>query len=368
MKKESSETERIEKKYELWADVVRTIAILGVVAIHTVNTVYERPDFFGGMTWWITIIINSLSRICIPFFIMISGYFLLKKDHRFIDIVKKIVNRLAIPLVFWTIMVFIFGNPQSASQIFDPNFYLRFLAGNVYYFYFLIILIGLYSVSPLLRIYIKNTSLKSQEYMALGFLSVGIIETIEEYLTHSCAVENSFTKWVPYTGLFVLGYLIGSNKTKFKKTPVIMLFYSIGVLTTIGLNYIFYSYKSVRMIDQLYPGCLSHYADYYLSINVVLMAISGFIVLSKINYGKIIKSSFVKNIIYQIARASFGIYLTHLWIVDLWDHQLGWTVDAVKTPLYVYAIGKWILVFLSSYVVSYILGKTPGIKRLIGSE
>ena len=353
--------------YELWPDVIRVVAIFGVVAIHTVNSVYQRPDFFGGLSWWLAIIINSLSRICIPLFIMISGYFMLKRDEKFPDLLKRIITRLFIPLVFWTILVYILGNPDSAHVVLTPAFYLRFFSGNVYYFYFLIILIGLYFVTPLLRTFLKNTSITSQKNLALGFLVVGIIETAEEYFIRSCAVENSFTKWVPYTGLFVLGFLIGTNRIKFKNKKITYLIYFAGLGATLTLNYIYFYLNSMNPSNVLYPGCLSQYSDYYLSFNVTMMAIPAFVILSKLNYS-FIKSKFLKNIIYQIARASFGIYLTHLFVVNIIDYELNLTVDVVRIPLWSYVLAKWLVVFLVSFVFATILRKTPFLKRLIGGH
>jgi surface polysaccharide O-acyltransferase-like enzyme len=351
--------------YKISADVVRVVAILGVVAIHTVNSVYQRPDFFGGLSWWLAILINSVSRICIPLFIMISGYFMLRKDEKFTDTFKRIINRLFIPLVFWTILVFVLGNPDTVKEIFTPNFYLRFFSGNVYYFYFLIILIGLYFILPLLRSYIKNESLNSQKYLAIGFLIVGVIETAEEYFIRNCAVENSFTKWVPYTGLFVIGFLIGAKLIKFKNKKLLGAVYFVGLGITLALNYIYFKFNSLNSLN--YPGCLSQYSDYYLSFNVILMSIPAFAFLMNLDYS-FIKSKFIKNIIFQIARSSFGIYLTHLFIVNLWDNEFGLGVDSVRIPLWSFILIKWLGVFTISFAFSTLIRKTPFIKRLIGGE
>jgi surface polysaccharide O-acyltransferase-like enzyme len=359
--------------YEFWPDIIRVVAILGVVAIHTVNSVYQRPDFFGGASWWLAISINSLSRICIPLFIMISGYFMLKKDYEFKVLLKKILTRLLIPLVFWTVLIYVLGNPNTANQVLTPDFYLRFFSGNVYYFYFLIILIGLYFVTPLIRSYIKNSSIQSQRNLAIGFLIVGIVETAEEYFVRSCASENSFTKWVPYTGLFILGFLIGTGRLKFKNNKITYLVYLIGFIATLALNYVYFHLNSINLSSTLYPGCLSQYSDYYLSFNVVLMSVPAFFVLSKINYSFILNGQaplikIFKKLIYQIARASFGIYLTHLFFVNIWDYELNWTVDAVHIPLWAYILIKWAAVFVVSFLFSLLLKKIPLVRKLIGED
>jgi len=87
--------------YVIQADVIRVIAIVAVVIIHTANAVYTRLDFFGGFTWWIAIILDSLSRISIPLFIMLSGYLMLGKNETLEKTFKRINLKILIPLIFW---------------------------------------------------------------------------------------------------------------------------------------------------------------------------------------------------------------------------------------------------------------------------
>lgn len=355
------------KSYNFSIDVIRTLAIFGVVAIHTANSVFERPDFFGGLSWWLAIIMDSASRIAIPLFIMISGYLLLIKGEEFKITFKRIINRLLIPLVFWTVLTYVLDNIGSASTVFSLRFYTRFLAGDVYYFYFLVILTGLYFVSPLFRTYLKNSSLKAQKYMGLLFLAVGVIETAEEYLVRSCAVENSFTKWVPYAGLFVVGYLIGTKKLNLEKSGRLKWLYFLGLVATIGLNYLYYAAGNVNVVRTNFVGCITHYSDSYLSVGVVIMAISACTILFNLNY-KFIKNTFWEKIIYAIARASFGIYLVHLFVVNIWDNWLKWDVDNTRMPLWSYVLVKWFGVFVVSYLLTVAIKKISIVRRLIGED
>ena len=353
--------------YNFSVDVIRVLAIFGVVAIHTANSVFERPDFFGGKSWWVAIIINSVSRICIPLFIMVSGYLLLLKNESFKITLKRIFGRLVIPLVCWTILNYLLTNIKDFSAIFTPRFYLRFLAGDVSSFYFLVLLIGLYFISPLIRTYLNNSSIKAQKYLGLLFLLVGIVETAAEYLIRTCAVENSFTKWVPYTGLFVIGYLIGTKKLKFNNKTLLSGLYFVGLIATIGLNYLYYSSGSIYILRTNYVGCITHYSDTYLSINVVLMSVAAFALLFKPNL-KSIKNKLLEKIVYLIARASFGIYLVHLFIVTIWDRWLKWDVDNTSLPLWAYVIVKWLGVFVISFILAIVIRKTRFIRRLFGED
>ncbi len=356
------------RDYNFSLDVIRTLGIIGVVIIHTANSVFERPDFFGGISWWFSIILDSISRICIPLFIMISGYLLLKKEEKYTSTLKRIVNRLVIPLLFWTVLNYLLANPDSRQYVLTWPFYLRFFSGNVSYFYFLIILIGLYFVSPLFINFVKNASIKSQKYLAYIFIVVGVLETAEEYLSKNCAVENSFTKWVPYAGLFLIGYLIGTKKIRVLRKPLLTGIYLLGLASTIALNYVYYAAGSINILRALPTGCLSHYSDHYLAINVVLMAVPAFALLFDANY-KAIRNTIWEKIIFSIARASFGIYLVHLlfvFILDVWDWGLNWTVDETRLPLWLYILVKLLGVFTVSYILVLGIRKVPILKKTIG--
>lgn len=49
--------------YIFSADVIRGLAIFGVVTIHIANEIYTRLDFFGGSIWWIASLLNSIFLI-----------------------------------------------------------------------------------------------------------------------------------------------------------------------------------------------------------------------------------------------------------------------------------------------------------------
>lgn len=354
-----------DASYIFSADVIRSLAILGVIAIHTANSVFDRPDFFGGISWWFAIIINSLSRICIPLFIMLSGYLILRKDVGFGDMFKRAISLLLIPLVTWTILNTLINNGEPISFLFSLPFVLKFFSGDVSYLYYLIILIGLYLISPLLRSYLKNNSILSQKYLALFFVILGMGKIGTDYLLRSCETVTSLTMWVPYVGFFLIGYLIATQKLKFKNSFTKAVYLS-SLAVTIGLNYLFY--LNARFTGPQIPiGCITHYSDYYLSINVFLMSAAAFVLLFNLDY-KFLKNEFLRKQIYNLARASFGIYLIHLFIVNAWDKKLFWDVDNTSLPLWLYIIVKFLGVFIISYLLTVIIDKIPIVRYVIGGR
>lgn len=222
-------------------------------------------------------------------------------------------------------------------------------------------------MSPFLNSFLRNEKLVHIKNAVYIFTIAGIAETATEYLVNTCANDSSFTKWVPYTGIFIFGYLVGTGKWKFAKTKLIKFGYLIGLVATIVLNYIYFSKGSIQVLRELPTGCISQYSDYYLSINVLLMSVTAFILLINFDYKKI-RNTIWEKIIYAIARASFGIYLVNLVVVTILDRWFSLVGDNVRIPLWSYVIIKLVGVLGISYVFTVILMKIKGVRRIIGES
>lgn len=346
--------------YNLSADVIRVLAIIGVVIIHTANAVYGRPDFFGGISWWFAIILNSISRASIPLFIMVSGYFILAKHEDFKKTLIRTINRIGIPLIFWFLIYTIwnFGNPTF--EYFNFSLIYKFFTVNVFYLYFFIILIGLYLASPLLKRVLKAKIQKP--VVTFSFLAGGCAYFLLQYLLYLCTPAYSLIYWIPFTGFFIAGFTLGKfNKYK----PLFSILYISGLALTIGGSYLYYLYTFQGNNIFNSHGCLAFYADSFLSINVVMMAVGAYALLMNFEFSKIIKGR-LKKLIFSIARASLGIYILHIFILDILDSKLK-LFDPIS-PAWLYIIVKFFVIFTLAYLLTLILTRIPILKRTLGEK
>lgn len=353
--------------YVFSADVIRCVAIFGVIAIHTANAVYTRLDFFGGATWWFAIMLDSFSRISIPLFIMLSGYLILRKDESFKQSLKRIFFRIVIPFIFWVPFYFWLGTGIPSLSRINLSIIPKIFYSNVYHLYFLIIILGLYFVAPKIRFYLHNISSASQYFFMKFLLILGVTLVALQFTFNACASENFFTRWIPYTGFFVAGFVLGNNTKRVNnyKLPVI---YSLGLVATLGFNYLHY-YLLVHNYSFLNPaGCLSHYSDHYLSVNVVIMSLCAFLLLLNHGYENIKKSIFASRLIHSVAKASFGIYLIQPAVARFLEIQFHLAVDFNSFPIFVIIVSKLFLVFAISYVVTVILSRIPLVKLVFGKN
>lgn len=351
-----------KSSYIFSADVVRVVAIICVVIIHTVNIVHARIDFLGGISWWISNILESAARIAIPLFVMLSGYFILGKKETFPQMLTRTKNRLLIPLVAWTIFYLVWnaGKPSLTGLL---TFFPRLFSGGALHLYFLFILAGLYCFAPFLTSYL-STHKDSSKSLLWFFLSTGLLFTLGQYILNQC-ISNSFILWIPYIGYFFGGYVLGNSKPNASHKKLAGAALGLAFVWTAAFNFIHMYLVREGSAGFQVKGCIDPYFNNYVSFNVLIMSFAAFFLLFHFDY-KFIGSEKVRKFIHSLASASFGIYLIHLFVVEVIERTLNLRIDSLKIGLVEYMVLKWFVVFGISYGLTLLGLRTPIIKKAFG--
>ncbi len=354
-------------KHLINLDIVRLIAILGALFIHLTYPIYARPDFFGGSTWWLVTIISAFSRISIPLFIMLSGYLLIPKTESWSKTSRRLIQRLIIPFAFW------FGFYLLWDRLFfhRSNSLLEILTllyqSNTYHLYFLLILIGLYFLLPVFRlifIHLENQYLRI--LLAISFLAGILMYFVPYGLIRDQAQFNLFTAWVPYLGYFLFGGFLASKKPPTPK--YLSLIVVASFLSTIALSAYVVGHRATTTA-WLWRSHGVAFVDEYLSPQIILFAISFFWLVTAFSFGhRFFKHQLVVKLLRQLARASFGAYLLHVFVLNLLDHRFGLALDAYPGSLIEYFILRSTLCLILSFGLAWILIQIPGIKKLFGEN
>ena len=142
-------------------DILRIIACLGVIILHTV-----------GHSDKILLPIYYLGTISIPLYFMISGYLImLKKEVSYKYIIEKIVNSVIFVLIWSgiaTVILFVYERKVLFLDIFIGTFTQHNLMAILWFMWAIIIM---YLLSPILRKIINNDKLKNKFLLLLIFLS-----------------------------------------------------------------------------------------------------------------------------------------------------------------------------------------------------
>ena len=99
-------TQKISRKVNV--DIIRVLAMLMVIYLHTVYSFTMRSDFFATKSWFIFEPFAALSKASITLFFMISGFLLTNKNRTVKENWQITLNRIIIPLIFFTIFDLLF--------------------------------------------------------------------------------------------------------------------------------------------------------------------------------------------------------------------------------------------------------------------
>ena len=93
-----------EKEYSF--DVLRVIAMIMVIIIHVSNVYTRSFNFIDSNSYLVSLIFNTISRVSVPIFFMISGALLLDRKFDFKKY-KKRIFRIILLIVVWDILYLI---------------------------------------------------------------------------------------------------------------------------------------------------------------------------------------------------------------------------------------------------------------------
>jgi len=194
-------------------DLIRTIAILMVIILHAA---IETDPIVAQMTqasvwhWWTENIYNSLARPCIPLFVMLSGSLLLQpsKIEPLGEFFRKRFNRIGLPFLFWGTAYFAWRFLVNHEALSSSSILQGILTGPYYHFWFLYALVGLYLITPILRVIVAYADRKTLGYfILLWFLGVAIVPLLS--LSGTYSLDGNVFVILGWIGYYLLGvYLL----------------------------------------------------------------------------------------------------------------------------------------------------------------
>ncbi len=342
-----------------YLDILRVIACLAIIMIHTSSRFVIKD--FGSSNFYVGNFFDSIARIGVPIFIMISGSLMLDKNYKYTN--KKLINHISKMirfLIFWSILYSVIYNIFIPIFIkHEPLDIVKFIESIIdghFHLWFIYMIIGLYLIVPLLRLWVKDENKKYVEYfivisVILSFIMPEIIligsyyNTLFEHI--NIALSNINLKYVEgYTTYFILGWYLNNYNIKNKK-----LLYILGIISII------ITFGSTAILSISKETAIQMYDN--LTINVFFQSIMIFVII-KDKYKNIEYTN--KKIISNISKNSLGIYAIHPLIITIVNKILinvGLDIAIINIPI------CFILVFIISFIISYLASKIPLLKRVV---
>jgi surface polysaccharide O-acyltransferase-like enzyme len=341
-------------------DLIRTIAILMVILVHASFFPYKIP---GEITptvianWFTADVFGAIGYLGVPLFVMLSGALLLnpaKADEPMGVFFKKRFNRIGLPLVFWTVVYFIWSFNVWGKPVTLLNIGLGLISGSYPILWFLYLLVGLYLITPILRTLVKHIDRKKFKLLlAIWFVGTTLVPLVHTFTNFNYnPVMFVITDWV---GFFLLGIYLTETKIHSTIAYIGLIF---GLLVAIVGDW----FLTASMGEQF-----TGYFHGYLSFNMIIASAALFLILIRIPHSRIASgNSTINRVIQWIEHNTLPIYLVHVIVLE--SLQLGllgfsfpYTYNLlVDVPLLA------LVTFVLTVAIVYPLKKIPFVMKLIG--
>lgn len=366
-----------------WIDVLRMLAIMGVILCHVVDTFMATPEVSGdkGCTLWIELF-KALSRPSVPLFVMITGFLLLPVKTDSVTFYKKRLSRILLPFLFWSVVysmlpwiLHVCTRSDAWVHLFFPYYDLAsvsfsetvsqiaripFTFNNATYpLWYVYMLVGLYLFIPVLSPWLERSSSKEKTV----FLVMWVISLFVPYIraffmpyVFGEAAWNEFGMFyyfAGFSGYLLVGYWMKSARRyplRGKCWITLPLFAAAYLLTYIGYHSIMASPEVTEEEMELF--------FLFCTPNVMVMTVLLFIIFS----GRDIASLRVKKVLDTLSRCGFGIYMVHYLFVGPVDYL----AHCCKFPAVLHIPFCTAAVFLLSWLFVYTLTFLPKHKWITG--
>ncbi len=360
-RKKESEEEVIpcrnpEKRF-FYPDVIRSVAMLLVVFLHSSGAYVGEWQKISAKDWMSANLIDSFSRISVPLFVMLSGTFILNKQEPVRVFFRKRVSKLLVPVLLWPVVYLLWRKVFQNEELYTWGVLRDLYEGAVYYhLWFLYMIIGLYLVTPLLRKFIHVASDKDVGYfLVLWFIFSALIPTFEYGLSFFTKDPVDFAIDLPlvtgYVGLFILGYYLRSRQLSKRLVKwTWSIFILSGLLTAFGTYFL-----------SVLTGSFQEYLYGYCTPFVVIQSVAAYFLLKyyAIKWEPAVHHP-MRVLVSRIGQLSLGIYLIHPIFLDLI-----YKIRSVVPPSsfwihsYVFIPLAAVIGFVVTTVVCLILGRSP---------
>lgn len=345
----------IKTKRKHTVDLLKSLAMFGVIAIHSCGLGYSAVGAPIGSAGWISRLFwGVLTRASVPVFLMCSGvlFFNPEKDVTASRMYTRYIPRVLAAMVFWGI-----AYKCARLLLIDHTFSVKtfvqgvkevFLFNQEFHLYYLHIILLFYALVPIIRVFLKNASIRDVRYFLFIWFCLGILfPTVKDYPPFS-SVTGIPLQWImnmAYSslGYGVLGYYIYYLRPFSKKAVYALAFLA-------GFAFVFFAtwHFSVKN-GALYQNFLEG-----MSVGVCLMAAGSF------GFCSLLRFKDGKGIFQYVSGASFCMYLIHVFVIGFFTY-IGLTIslfpEFFSIPVVVLANG---LIGIGVYAV---ISRIPVINR-----
>lgn len=364
-------------------DFLRVCACFMVMVIHSTEPYYLGGDgsYIASATdaFWVSLF-EGLCRCCVPLFVLASSYLLFPLTCPTKEFFRKRALRILVPMVLWTLVYALsFGEPVAKLKGLLLNF--NYAAGHLWFVY---MLVGLYLIMPLLSPWAEKVGKKELE----AYLLIWAITTAIPFIRDVAGGPAPLIKaadglpspalfplwgeaaWNPFGALYYLsgfiGYMLAGLYVK-KFVPHGMHTKLLGwSLFLVGfLSSTFGMLMKIGASSATFPvsGGIELAVEWEIPIvfcgsPTALCAIGLLLLFRNANIGE---SAFYRRIIAPLAKAGYGMYLSHILVLGAYSALYARLMESTPLAILATAVSS----FLTVGLACVLLRKIPRIGRYL---
>ena len=329
----------MKKTREYAFDILRVISMIMVIIIHIANVYCRSFGMISTKSYLISLIFNTICRVSVPIFFMISGSLLLDRSFNKEKYLKRVLKYVVL-IVVWDI-IYLVWEYFYLGVTYDKLYMLIFDPYRAH-LWFLYTILVLYAIQPLLKLIMD----KSNNIIKISLLIIWFLLSLASMLNPYVA---KFFTIFSYIGYFIIGKYLYDFIKKFDLRKyslsliLIMIFcYSISIwmnyLLSISLNQfynLFFAYRTPFIM-------ISSFALYVLIIS---------------NYRK----DSLNKLVTGLSDLSLGVYLIHGIFLDVTVKVFIYSSinSIIGIPIFT------IIIFILSVISTFILKKIKFLKEIV---
>jgi surface polysaccharide O-acyltransferase-like enzyme len=342
--------------------------MVGVILLHAAGRFTVTSQEMGQMNpsqitcWGVVDTYQSLAApLGVPLFLMLTGALLLQpgKTDSLSVFFKKRWARIGLPSLFWFAAYFAWdflvqGIPFTAGAIMQG-----ILNGPYTQMWYMYVLVGLYLLTPILRIFMAHADQTMIKYFVfLWVMGVAILPIFD--LLSPFQLNSNVFAMTGYVGFFVLGAYLSTVDMQRSKLSIFII---LGIaLTAIG----------TYILAATIGGTEMYFFQQYFSPTVILVAVMMFTLLFSVQPPSVQEDSNpskAHKLIQLISQNTLGIFLIHVMIIE--SIQLGYfglTLNQnTLNPIIEVPLLTAIVLFVSLAII-LLLKKIPHLEKLVGCQ
>ncbi len=341
-------------------DLIRTLAIVLIILVHANGFPYSLN---GGVTpivafnWWTLNVYGAIGNLGVPLFVMLSGALLLdpaKCDEPMRVFFKKRFARIGLPFIFWTTAYFAWGHFVHGYALTPTSIFEGLVSGSYAHLWFLYLIMGLYLVTPILRVVVKYIERQKFKFLlALWVIGSFFVPFVQLFIGFNYnPLMFVFVGWVGY---YLFGAFLLKSEVSSRTAYIALILGLMGAALGDAIAPVFAGAQVMGFFHE------------YLIFNIISASAASFLILISIRKNRFEGNTAQNRLLHWIGQNTLPIYLIHMMVLEtIGFGWLGFTINNMMIIPIIEVPLLTAITFVLSAAIVYPLMKIPYLNKLVG--